>query len=86
MRTLEDDGRPCTQTDEDLWFSSNADDTERAKLLCGRCDFLRTCLEAALTNDEEFGVWGGMSARERRKVIERRRGASKSGGGSVMAA
>ena len=39
-----------------------------ARRLCGRCPVRAECLEAALSNDEEFGVWGGVSAEERRQL------------------
>ncbi len=43
----------------------------KAKRLCFSCPVQRECLEAALEADERFGVWGGMSARERRRKFGR---------------
>ncbi|MGW4106500.1 WhiB family transcriptional regulator [Streptomyces sp. NPDC004976] len=36
-----------------------------AKRICGLCPIRATCLEYALTNDMRFGVWGGLSEKER---------------------
>ncbi|MCQ4120716.1 WhiB family transcriptional regulator [Rhodococcus tibetensis] len=46
----------------------------RAKQLCNRCPVLVQCREHALTVEEPFGVWGGMSESERQAAIEHRRG------------
>ena len=35
------------------------------------CDVRAECLEYALANDERFGIWGGLSERERRKLKKR---------------
>ena len=39
--------------------------------MCLTCDVRDECLEYALGNDERFGIWGGMSERERRKLKKR---------------
>lgn len=44
-----------------------------AKAVCAKCPVKDTCLEHALTNNETFGIWGGASERERRKIRRRRR-------------
>ena len=66
---------PCQTTDPDLWFSTNdygADDnfnTARiAKNFCKQCPVKDLCLEFALINEEEFGIWGGVSVKERQKL------------------
>lgn len=38
----------------------------RAKALCGLCPVSDACLSQAIANDERFGIWGGMTTRERR--------------------
>lgn len=45
--------------------------TREAKRVCLTCDVRGDCLEYALANDERFGIWGGMSERERRKLKKR---------------
>lgn len=45
---------------------------EMAKQVCARCPVSRECLEYAIVN-EVFGVWGGTTERERRRIRKRRR-------------
>lgn len=39
--------------------------------MCATCEVREECLEYALANDERFGIWGGLSERERRKLKRR---------------
>jgi transcriptional regulator of acetoin/glycerol metabolism len=50
--------------DPDLWFSEKAEDIAQAKEACGFCPVRAECAE--LGEDEEFGVWGGMTPEDRR--------------------
>lgn len=45
--------------------------TREAKRVCVGCEVRVECLEYALANDERFGIWGGLSERERRKLKKR---------------
>lgn len=45
---------------------------KRAKAVCMECPVLIECLTEALDNRIEFGVWGGMTERERRALLRRR--------------
>ena len=45
--------------------------TREAKKVCLTCEVRQDCLESALSNDERFGIWGGLSERERRKLKKR---------------
>jgi WhiB family redox-sensing transcriptional regulator len=45
--------------------------TREAKKVCTTCDVRSECLEYALSNDERFGIWGGLSERERRRLKKR---------------
>ena len=45
--------------------------TREAKKVCLTCEVRGECLEYALMNDERFGIWGGLSERERRKLKKR---------------
>ena len=45
--------------------------TREAKKVCLGCDVRGECLEYALQHDERFGIWGGLSERERRKLKKR---------------
>lgn len=58
----------CTQTDPEAFFPEKGGSTRDAKRVCSGCDVRAQCLEYALANDERFGIWGGLSERERRKL------------------
>jgi len=64
-----DDGL-CTQTDPELFFPEKGGSTREAKKVCANCTVRAECLSYALENDERFGIWGGLSERERRKLRE----------------
>ena len=61
----------CAQTDPEAFFPEKGGSTREAKRICGRCDVKAECLEYALGHDERFGIWGGLSERERRKLKRR---------------
>ena len=48
------------------------DSTREAKEVCRGCIVREDCLEYALLNGEKFGIWGGMSERERRRIRRQR--------------
>ncbi|MCK3770222.1 WhiB family transcriptional regulator [Microbacterium aerolatum] len=58
----------CSQTDPEAFFPEKGGSTRDAKRICSSCDVRGECLEYALNNDERFGIWGGLSERERRKL------------------
>ena len=58
----------CAQTDPEAFFPEKGGSTREAKKVCVGCDVRPECLEYALANDERFGIWGGLSERERRKL------------------
>lgn len=58
----------CAQTDPDAFFPEKGGSTREAKLICSSCEVRAECLEYALANDERFGIWGGLSERERRRL------------------
>ena len=58
----------CLQAEPDTFFPEKGGSTREAKRICAMCDVRQECLEYALENDERFGIWGGMSERERRKL------------------
>ena len=61
----------CSQTDPEAFFPEKGGSTRDAKRVCTSCDVRSQCLEYALGNDERFGIWGGLSERERRKLKRR---------------
>ena len=61
----------CAQTDPEAFFPEKGGSTRDAKRICAGCDVRGECLDYALQNDERFGIWGGLSERERRKLKRR---------------
>nr|WP_086825862.1 WhiB family transcriptional regulator [Allokutzneria sp. NRRL B-24872] len=61
----------CAQTDPEAFFPEKGGSTREAKRICGGCAVRSECLEYALAHDERFGIWGGLSERERRKLKKR---------------
>ena len=62
----------CRQTDADLWFADSSRRVlARVASICGDCPVRRPCLAWALVFAEPFGVWGGISAAERRPLRQR---------------
>ena len=61
----------CAQTDPEAFFPEKGGSTRDAKKICTSCEVRTECLEYALSNDERFGIWGGLSERERRKLRKR---------------
>ena len=58
----------CAQTDPEAFFPEKGGSTREAKKVCTDCEVKTECLEYALANDERFGIWGGLSERERRRL------------------
>ena len=61
----------CAQTDPEAFFPEKGGSTREAKKVCIGCEVKAECLEYALAHDERFGIWGGLSERERRKLKKR---------------
>jgi WhiB family redox-sensing transcriptional regulator len=55
----------CAQTGADFFFPEPGSSVREAKRICGMCEMRSACLDYALNNDERFGVWGGLSEKER---------------------
>lgn len=58
----------CAQTDPEAFFPEKGGSTRDAKKICTSCQVRAQCLRYALSNDERFGIWGGLSERERRRL------------------
>ena len=58
----------CAQTDPEAFFPEKGGSTREAKRICLGCEVRDACLEYALAHDERFGIWGGLSERERRRL------------------
>lgn len=61
----------CAQTDPEAFFPEKGGSTREAKRVCLGCDVRNECLDYALSADERFGIWGGLSERERRRLRKR---------------
>jgi WhiB family transcriptional regulator, redox-sensing transcriptional regulator len=58
----------CAQTDPEAFFPEKGGSTREAKKICLGCEVRAECLDYALAHDERFGIWGGLSERERRRL------------------
>ena len=62
----------CASREPSTFFPSDGVGVEVARRICSDCPVQEPCLEYALTNRIDHGVWGGCSERERRRIIKRR--------------
>jgi WhiB family redox-sensing transcriptional regulator len=58
----------CLDADPEAFFPEKGGSTREAKRICAACPVREECLQYALDNDERFGIWGGLSERERRRA------------------
>lgn len=58
----------CAEIGGDAWFPEKGESCNAAKRICQDCPVRAECLQYSLDNDERFGVWGGLSERERRRL------------------
>jgi WhiB family transcriptional regulator, redox-sensing transcriptional regulator len=70
----------CMGVDPDLFFPERGASTREAKEVCRGCVVREDCLEYALANGEKFGIWGGLSERERRRIRRARALVRRTGG------
>ena len=66
----------CRMVDADIFFAHGATQEYRAKVVCKTCPVRGECLAYALRYRVEHGVWGGLTDRERRRVLNRTRSTS----------
>ena len=69
----------CKGADPEIFYPEDEENealADEAKAICALCPVRETCLEHAITVREKTGVWGGYTARERRRLIRQRRRAS----------
>lgn len=59
----------CAQTDPNAFFPEKGESTKSAKSVCGSCPVRDECLEYALANNMRFGIWGGLSEKQRRDLL-----------------
>ena len=58
----------CLDADPEAFFPEKGGSTREAKRICATCPVRSECLDYALAKDERFGIWGGLSERERRRT------------------
>ena len=75
----------CLGVDPDLFFPERGASTKEAKEVCRGCVVREDCLEYALQNSEKFGIWGGMSERERRRIRRARAIARRNAAANITA-
>ncbi|HET9732020.1 MAG TPA: WhiB family transcriptional regulator [Acidimicrobiales bacterium] len=63
----------CRDVHPSVFFPSDGLGVEAAQRICALCPVRQECLEYALANHIDHGVWGGASERERRRIARRRR-------------
>lgn len=66
-------GGKCRDMDPSLFFPNDGIGVQVAQRICAECSVRSACLEYALTNRVDHGVWGGASERERRRILRQRR-------------
>jgi WhiB family transcriptional regulator, redox-sensing transcriptional regulator len=62
------DQAACNGLDVNDFFPEKGESPKDAKRICGRCPVRRQCLAYALDLGERFGIYGGTSERERRRL------------------
>ncbi|HEX2050958.1 MAG TPA: WhiB family transcriptional regulator [Actinomycetota bacterium] len=62
----------CAEVDPEIFFPERGGSSKAARAVCNECTVRMQCLEYALNNKEQFGIWGGTSERERRKLRRER--------------
>lgn len=62
----------CQQTDPEAFFPGSGESSRRAKAVCLNCPVTEECLAYALREDIPFGIWGGLSRGERRRMLRAR--------------
>jgi len=66
----------CAQVDGDLWFPEQGQSAQPAKDICARCPILQACYAYTLVAQPRYGVWAGLTERDRRKLQGRTRTAT----------
>jgi WhiB family redox-sensing transcriptional regulator len=62
----------CAETDPEVFFPEKGGSVRVPKRICGGCEVRAECLEYALETGQRFGIWGGLSERERRPLVAAR--------------
>ncbi len=63
----------CKGVPAEVFYPLTDEEAEEPKAICAKCPVREACLEYAIAAREKDGVWGGLTDRERRRLIRRRR-------------
>lgn len=63
----------CRDHDAELFFRVEPETVRRALRICARCEVRDPCRAQAMAHREMFGVWGGTTETERRRIFRRER-------------
>jgi WhiB family transcriptional regulator, redox-sensing transcriptional regulator len=63
----------CAEVDAELWFPEKGGSSRQAKMICRACPVRIECLNFALDRNERFGIYGGLTERERRDLKRARK-------------
>ncbi len=66
-------GGKCRELSPSIFFPSDGVGVQAAQKICAECPVAAECLQYALEERVDHGVWGGKSERERRRMLRRRR-------------
>ncbi len=61
----------CREADPDLFFPAEDGDASQALRICAGCPVIEDCLDYGFMTKARYGVWGGTTERERRRVLRR---------------
>jgi len=69
---IDEHGTPaCAQADPEAWFPEKGEKVSQAKKICQACPIRNQCLEYALETNEVFGIWGGLTYKQRLRLKRR---------------
>ncbi len=61
----------CRGVDPEQFFVRGSAQSRKAVRLCGRCPVKDPCLQYAIDNHIDYGIWGGLTERQRRAFVRR---------------
>jgi WhiB family redox-sensing transcriptional regulator len=61
----------CRSADPEEFFPTTKEQEDRALAICATCPVRIECLEYALEARERFGIWGGLTDKQRRRLLRR---------------
>ena len=59
----------CAEVDSEMFFPEGGGSIARPNAVCNMCDVKKECLDFALKTDQQHGIWGGTSYRQRKRIM-----------------